>query len=355
MSILTSRVVLVISPQPWKHIHVSKHHYAIELLKKKNRVFFLNPPGEPYGVRSTNYKNLFELNYPGFLKGLRFFPKVIRRWEQRRVFSKLKKFTKTKFDLIWSFDNSVFYDMDVFGNEVIKVSHIVDLGQNFQLKSSARSADLCFGVIPDIVNKQRKYNNKSYLIHHGVQESDCHVQIMLPGSNKFKALYFGNLAMPNLDWGLMEQSLKRFPFIDFIFIGPNTTDIKGEVKDSPNTHFLPAVESSTLICYMQEADILMLFYNKEYKVSYAFPHKLMEYLYSGKPILSTFTPFDKDFTDLIATVDSQEEWLEKLQNIIMEYGFYSSEELTGKRKSLAKKNTYKKQLERIDNLIASLI
>ena len=41
---LKDKVILIISPQPWYQLFVSKHHYAIELAKYGNTVYFLNPP-----------------------------------------------------------------------------------------------------------------------------------------------------------------------------------------------------------------------------------------------------------------------------------------------------------------------
>ncbi len=42
--ILDNKVILIISPQAWGKMFLSKHHYAIELAKLGNEVYFLNPP-----------------------------------------------------------------------------------------------------------------------------------------------------------------------------------------------------------------------------------------------------------------------------------------------------------------------
>ena len=51
MSALTNKTILIISPQGWGDMFISKHHYAIELAKKGNTVYFLNPPGEGGAVK----------------------------------------------------------------------------------------------------------------------------------------------------------------------------------------------------------------------------------------------------------------------------------------------------------------
>ena len=40
---LTDKAILLISPQPWNHVRISKHHYA-EALAGHNNVLFLEPP-----------------------------------------------------------------------------------------------------------------------------------------------------------------------------------------------------------------------------------------------------------------------------------------------------------------------
>ncbi len=40
------KTILLISPESWGKSFVSKHHYAVELAKKGNIVYFLNPPSD---------------------------------------------------------------------------------------------------------------------------------------------------------------------------------------------------------------------------------------------------------------------------------------------------------------------
>jgi hypothetical protein len=111
---------------------VSKHHYAIELAERGNQVCFLNPPSKRYRLAETEYDNLKVIDYKGFIKGLYVLPRILRIWSQRFVLHQIEKLMEIKFDLVWSFDNSVFYDMEVFGLGTLKISHIVDFNQDFQ-------------------------------------------------------------------------------------------------------------------------------------------------------------------------------------------------------------------------------
>jgi len=41
---LSDKLILILTPQSWGNMLLAKHHYAIELAKSGNRVYFLNPP-----------------------------------------------------------------------------------------------------------------------------------------------------------------------------------------------------------------------------------------------------------------------------------------------------------------------
>ncbi|WP_258101575.1 glycosyltransferase [Marinoscillum pacificum] len=345
--------ILIISPEPWHHIHVSKHHYALELAKNDAHVFFLNPPTHVWQCQNTSQDNLKVVDYSGFWPGLYRLPGVFRRANQRAVLRKLKELVQCHFDIVWSFDNSVFYDMEVFGS-AFKISHIVDLSQDFQTARAARSADLCLGVIPKIVDRLRRYNDNTYLIKHGVHIYPCSEQVTLPGDGKVKALYFGNLKMPHLDWSLLRNAAMTHAEVDFVLLGSGHESVPADVSSLLNVHLLYPVPSEDLSCYMNAADILLLFYQKEYYMNYASPHKMMEYLSSGKPIVASYTADYKQHEDLIQMARTQEEWLEELAKTIDLQEKGEEQSLATRRISLCYSNAYDQKVGYIGGLISSL-
>ena len=111
---LTNKNILLISPEPWDHIFVSKHHYAVHLAKRGNKVFFLNPPVSKSGVACTAFAEVFEVNYSGFPIGVRFYPLFMQKVIMARVYQTIEKLCSAVFDVVWSFDNSVFFDFSFF-------------------------------------------------------------------------------------------------------------------------------------------------------------------------------------------------------------------------------------------------
>ncbi|MBA4054335.1 MAG: hypothetical protein C0490_06460, partial [Marivirga sp.] len=158
-----SKKILLISPEGWNHLFVSKHHYAIEL-SKHNKVFFLNPPSKEFSIVKSKYDNLWVVDYTPFIKGLRFLPRFLQLYFMRRKFKRIQKLASSQFDCVWSFDNSVFFDFSFLPKEMLKISHIVDYSQNFQFSQTASSADICFGVSQNIVDRLLASNKNSFLV-----------------------------------------------------------------------------------------------------------------------------------------------------------------------------------------------
>lgn len=349
---LRGKNVLIISPEPWNHIHVSKHHYAIELAELGNHVYFLNPPNSNYHIEESEYSNLMVINYPGFLPGLYKMPRFFRIINQRFVLNKILHLANVKFDLVWSFDNSVFYDFEVFGKNTFKISHIVDLGQDFQTQKAAKSANLCLGVIPEIVSRLELYNSNTHLMRHGVKISKCKETVQLPGDNEFKALYFGNMSMPDLNWDLMKQATDQNLDVDFIFIGAHSEVVESKLVGKKNVFSIGPVASEYLSCFMDAVDVLLLFYKFSYFQKYASPHKMMEYLSSGKPIVAPYMNDYEEIRHLLMMSHDDDHWLQNLRKLVLNYKSLQTNEDSRLRILFAKEHSYMYQIERIQKIIA---
>jgi hypothetical protein len=340
--------ILIISPEGWDHLFVSKHHYAIEL-SKKNRVFFLNPPSNYYSVTKLSYGNLWILNYTPFLKGLRFLPKVLRRYFMRKKFNRISELASTRFDCIWSFDNSVFFDFGFLDRNVLKIAHIVDHSQDFQFHELASSADICFGVSQNIVDRLLLSNRKSFLMPHGIA-LDCfkETEVELPGNNAIKAMYAGHLDSSYIDKPLLYSLIDGHTEIDFIFLGSGGSNWPRK----RNTFFLGVVEHQHLMNYLKKADILLLVYDVDkYPEQLTNAHKILEYLVCGNVIVSTFIQDYAKTTNLLEMTKEKSEFPLLFGKVISNLSSYNSEENKICRIQYARGNTYQKRMHEIEQLV----
>ena len=74
MSGLRGKTILILSPQAWDTMFLSKHYYAIELAKRGNKVYFLNPPDQVKTNRKESISIHSSKEYPSlFLIDHRLF------------------------------------------------------------------------------------------------------------------------------------------------------------------------------------------------------------------------------------------------------------------------------------------
>lgn len=344
----TGKDILIISPEPWDHLFVSKHNYAIELAKC-NRVYFLNPPGKEYSCHQTRYKNVWEVNYRGFVRGLRFLPKFIQRTSMKLKFERLQQMTAAKFDCVWSFDNSVFFDFSFLSQPIVTICHIVDHSQDFQFGTAASTADLCLGISQNIVDRLALFNKNSYLMPHGISiDLAGHIDVTLPGLNTVKAIYAGNLNSRYLDRRAFIRLISENPKVDFIFLGSGSDSW----EKKSNTFFLGKIERELLIKYLEKADVLLMLYEVEkFPDQLTNAHKLLEYLSAGKVTVSSFVKDYSDKSDLLRMTASNDDIPSVFSEVVSNLSFYNSSESIQVRKLFAARNTYSHRLQEIEQLI----
>lgn len=355
--ILRDKNILLISPEPWEHIHVSKHHYAIQLGQKNNKVFFLGPPGTIQSASETPYTNVVSVQYFGFPKGIRFYPRVLQKCFIRKKFNELEALCGVTFDIVWSFDNSVFFDFSALPERVLAISHIVDSTQDFQFVRTASTASVCLGVTREIVGRLKKFNRRSFFVQHAYAQRDGILDIRLPESQKTRVGYAGNLNLKYIDWKVLDKIVSGHTEIGFYFTGPY--DVNHEfvlrLKRKPNTFFLGEIPSEQLGAFYKQMDVLMLCYlADDYPEQLANSHKMMEYLASGQMIVATQTAEYRAISDggLILMSNRNEEFPFLLREALSNLDYWNSVEKANMRKAWAAENTYEKQLTRIEEFLA---
>lgn len=349
--------VLIISPELWDGQFASKHHYAITLAEKGHKVYFLNPPNnalKQIEIEATNYKNLWSVSAPQAAKGLRFYPEVLRNFIEKRWLEKLEKIIGLEFTIIWLFENSRFYDMG-FAGDRLKIYHQVDSNQNFHTKEAASSADICFCVTDFIKRDLLLYNRKVFKIPHGINFPTEKIALSKKQKNRFNkdainVAYIGNLDIIYIDEIILYNLIQAHSNITFHFIGSYSENgsLYKICKEMKNIIWWGRVESILIPSILEKIDINLLVYKvEEYPEQLANSHKILEYLYSGKVTVATYTDEYKDKRNLLEMVDNSNEFESAFENVVNNLDNYNSEEKQAERIAFAKNNSYEKQLEKI--------
>ena len=355
-------VILLISPEPWSAHAVSKHHYAMMLAARGYRVLFLDPP-EPSLPDLTmtpvaGLPDLFIVRGPRVMPGLRFYPPRFKRWLEARWLARLERLTGAAIDTIWLFENSRFYDLRFAGSR-LKVYHQVDLNQNFHPATAAATADICFCVSDFILQRLLPHNPRVFKIHHGVAVSGSPAMLSATQMTRFErpgphAVYIGNLDIAYLDVDLLTEAVRRFPAVSFHFVGGYNANgpLRTQTADLPNVIWWGRVASDLIPVILDRADVLLLTYRAVfYREQLANPHKVMEYLASGKVTVATYTDEYKDKKHLLEMADEREDYLAKLAHVLANLDDFNRQERQAVRKAFAQANTYPIQLDRILQLL----
>ena len=360
--------VLIVSPEAWEAHSVSKHHYAMTLAARGSSVFFLNPPDDSLDSihiqTVSNCPGVRVVSAPRVAAGLRFYPCVLRRWMERRWLSRLERAAACKINVVWLFENSRFFDMH-FAGDRLKIYHQVDLNQGFHPASAAATADICFCTTDFIKALLLPFNNRVYKIHHGLAKlispdaAALKVSMLKAELSKVEfegvnVFCIGNLDMIYLDAELLVKLARQFAVVRFNFVGgfSATGHLRRLAGDLQNVVWWGKVESTLIPYILERADVLLVAYKAaDYKEQLASPHKIMEYLASGKTVVATYTDEYKDKRHLLEMAEDSSAYFAAFDRVIGNLAEYNSVERQAERKSFALAHTYEKQLDKIIDLL----
>ena len=72
----SNKHILIISTEAWGNNHITKHHYATELAKLGNQVYFLNPVSDKTEV-VTIFQNLKAIDHKPMFRGVNRLPSFL--------------------------------------------------------------------------------------------------------------------------------------------------------------------------------------------------------------------------------------------------------------------------------------
>ena len=362
---LQNKKILIISPEDFGVVFLSKHHYAEEL-SKKNKVWFLNAKGnrrqkklieisnEDSNLNIVSYFNLFF----GFGKIPFWLTKLINNFLSTRI-----RRAMGDVDIVWTFEQSKFFDLDLFGAKH-KIFHPVDyIDQfHFEKKLISDSADIIFSVTDEILNTLVTSTPKHF-INHGVQISNsCQQANLSIDRQKVNIGYVGNINSPYLDIKNLLKAVELNNDAMFHFIGPYESSNLGQIKSSNNYESLKrcknvvfhgVISKPILVNTLKKFDILISCYNNSKDpIRLSNSHKILEYFGTGKIIVSNYFPVYKSIDrEIICLVEDNSMFGERVQEVSGKLEFYNEIEKQKVRLVLAKENSYSNQIKRIEELL----
>lgn len=374
---LSNKTILILSPQAWGKMYISKHHYAIELAKRGNKVYFLNPPeqGEksvkksievkPSGIQNSLFFIEHRLFFPYSLKfRLLFLFHLLMRIQINRILKEIKE----PIDVVWSFDIGHLYPFSFFGTKPFKLFHPVDEPRNSAAIAAATGAQIIFSVTHEISQKYQHLQVPTHFINHGVvEEFFLHTTDNKKMNDPIRIGFSGNLLRQDIDRPVLLEIIKGHPTIVFEFWGSYSveqTNIGGEedlatvdfvssLKASSNVVLHGAVDSGQLARSVQAMDAFLICYDVQRDQSKGTNyHKVMEYLATGKVIISNNVSTYRDRPELIQMIEGRmnnSDLPQLFGKVINQLNEYNQPECQRIRRDYARDNTYPRQIEKIES------
>jgi glycosyltransferase involved in cell wall biosynthesis len=320
-----------------------------------NEVYFLNPPSETDDLSNSSFQNLFIVDYRHSTRGLNRMPLLLSNVFWKRVVRQVEKISKGKFDIVWSFDPYRFQDLDLF-RTTIKIYYAADVHRHIAVERTVcNHSDIVLSPSHAILNRLQTRTFKQHL-DHAVADYFLwdHQPVPLPGSQQRKIVFVGNLGSKYLNQELALETILKNQAADFIFVG-DASALPLKLKEQLNVFCLGRVANSVLPSIFKSADVLWLYYDTEkYEVEASNSHKIMEYLSSGKVIVSTKIA---EYTQrqLLIMTDVNDQLPQLMQDVLENLDHYNSTELQTVRIEFAKGNTYTRQLKKIEVRLSEVL
>ncbi len=361
----TQKTILMISPEPWTTLAVSKHHYARALCACGHHVLFLNPPrtsGDGLAINPVpDQPGLFTVDAPPVMYGLRHMPRWLRVRLETQWLERLEGKFGTVIDTVWLFENSRFYDMD-FAGDRLRIYHQVDVNQDFHIAAAASSAHICICTSEAIARRLRAHARHVVKIDHGYAEPPSNIRLPADMKARFNRsgphlVYIGNLDIRYLRADLLQQAVTQFSGAVFHFVGSysEATPLFQATRDLLNVIWWGAIDSSLIPEVLTHADVLLLAYDSEnWPDQLSNPHKLMQYLGSGKVTVATWTQEYADKRHLLEMVTQSTDFVTHLGSTLANLAQLNSPKKVAERIAFARGHSYSRQLVQIEAALAQI-
>jgi hypothetical protein len=383
--LLKNKAILIISPQSWDKMMLAKHHYALELAKAGNRVFFLNPPdninwsmkraGKRIRVRASGVNPGLmlidqQLYFPFSLK---FHARPVYNFFIKKHILDILKVIGTPIDIVWSFDIGNLFPIKYFPDNIYKIFHPVDEPADPDAFEAATGAAALFSVTQEILNKYQRYHIPSYFINHGVADEFLSIQpVPYLNGGKIHVGMSGNLLRRDIDRKVLIRILEENPDLVFHFYGtylindpnfgghdPETGLFIEKLKGYGHVILHGVLKTADLARELNSMDIFLICYDIEKDQSKGTNyHKVMEYLSTGKAIVSNNITTYKDLPALVRMPlerSSNNSLPALFKETVQNLEEYNKQEFACQRKSFARKNSYATQLSEISQIIAGTV
>lgn len=374
---LKDKVILLISPQAWGKMFLAKQHYAIELAKAGNEVYFLNPPqaekipGHVQVVPSGVHPGLHLIHHTlPFDYRIRFKWMGLFHFLMKFHVRRIRKHINRKLHIIWSFDLGNYYPFRFFDADSFKIYHPVDEPTSPESIAAAKGAQVIFSVTREILDKFVHLQEPRHFMHHGLSEEFAEVEpAPWQTGNTVRVGMSGNWLRPELDFEILKKIISNNTDIRFHLWGSYKTEQTniGGRKEGAVAEFVSFLEQASNVALhgpvppkqlareFMKMDAFLICYDIEKDQSKGTNyHKVMEYLSSGRVVISSNITTYAALPGLIemnASRTDNHDLPALFKKVIADLPHYNSDAMLNLRRNFALSNLYNRKITEVEKLL----
>lgn len=366
------RTIYLISPQPWDGFKVSKHHYARALAGMGHRVFFIEsgPTSMGWGrieIADSEIANLKIVRYAGYMfRWLRFRGRglydVLGPAKVRQIIRRIGIAP----DIVWDFDNLFQFRSLTLFDPTVKIFHPVD--SLISPWTAAKDQDLHFALSREFAEGVDTARTPTLFVPHGLNPVHAaYAKEVVLGPERFRLVasrpsvgYVGNLAMPGIDWPMIERLVTENSGVKFWLVGPTNglsdpegREIVARLAGAANCEMPGLLPAAEILEQARDIDLWLVCYDIARRPDAAInAHKVLEYLATGKAVLSNYVAAYEG-TGLLhmPATRSNEEMPAILAGLLANPERTNSAEAMVRRASYALEHSYSENLDAINRFL----
>lgn len=218
--------------------------------------------------------------------------------------------------------------------------------------------DMIFVVSERLVETKSKFNAQVYRLPHGCDfehfaKTEKLAESDIPGDlQEIKGPIIGyyGLIRDWFDFEMLRDIFSRRREWSLVLVGPCDTD-SSLIDNLPNVHLLGSKPYQELPNYLKGFDVCIIPYERSEITINANPLKLLEYLASGKPVITTDLPSVYPYSKGLTIAKSTGEMESGIENLLAG----QSDEVKSAQVKLSSVNSWASRAEKIENLFGEKI
>ncbi|MEM9888800.1 MAG: glycosyltransferase [Bacteroidota bacterium] len=379
---------------PWDHPYSSVSLSFTRAFAKTNRVFYVNPPFsakemfqqirtdavknrlKDQFLRRTRYESIPGLpanviaTHPPAVLPINFLPKGklyrnLHHWNNQVVLKSIAKIIADHQiqDYIYlnCFNPFVGGVLPPSFRPLLNIYQCIDdmLQEEYTAKHWAgleeeviQEADLVFVTSRKLHAMKLPLNPRTHILHNAVDEDIFQkaLEVRYPKPDELAQIetpiigFTGNMDGSRIDYPLLKAIAEKHQDKTLVLVGPTNSEdyLKLGLDQMPNVIFTGSKDINELPQYLQHFDCCIIPFLKNELTASIYPLKINEYLFSGRPVISTtFSEDIKAFKEVIHLADDHDAFLKQIHHAIQE----DNADKIQARVNIARSNTWTHRVE----------